>query len=170
MKNKPNLQKHRNNHKHSHSKGIRKSPTLQPPKQTQFTECQNNLNLNHREDLRNQIHLYEKRSTNYAKQSQFTGCPNERNLRHNKDLRKSATLQPRPKQTQSNPIPNLFPASLPPSIALYILSTVCVHNMYRLLKLFAWPHLLYRYKYLLYIALWLDSVCWHAYCTCIYFN
>ena len=116
MKNKPNLPKCQNNHNLSLNKGIRKSPTFQPPKQTQFTERQNKRNLRPDNGLRKQTPLYEKRNTNYAKQTQFAGCSNERNLSLGKGLRKSPTLQPSPKQTQSNPIPNLFPASLPPSI------------------------------------------------------
>jgi len=66
--------------------------------------------------------------TGRAKQTQFAGCSNELNLSPNKGLRKSATLQPRPKQTQSNPIcselaepiPNLCTKNLQKTITLIV--------------------------------------------------
>ena len=104
MQNKPNFPKHQNISNLSSDKGLRKSPTFRPPKQTQFTECQIKRNLSPNKGLRKQTPLYEKRNTNYAKQTQFAGCSNELNLSLSKGLRKYVTLRTPPKQTQSNPI------------------------------------------------------------------
>jgi hypothetical protein len=116
MQNKPNLLKCRNKRKLSYNKELRKSPAFQPTKQTQFTQRQNNLNLCHRKDLRNQTPLCEIRHTNYAKQTQFAGCSNKHNHSHRKDLQEFPAFRPPQKQTQSNPIPNLLFVSLLPSI------------------------------------------------------
>jgi hypothetical protein len=139
MQNKPNFPKCRNKRILNHNKDLRKSPTYQPTKQIQFSQRQNNLNLCHRKDLRNQTPLCEKRSTNYAKQTQFPDCPNEHNHSYRKDLQGFSTFRTPKKQTQSNPISNLLFASLPPENPLCCSKKLVFNSskIYNSLRLFA---------------------------------
>jgi hypothetical protein len=90
------------------NKDLRKSPASLPKKQTQSAKLRIYCNLCPDKDLRTQTPLYEKRNTNYAKQTQFSELLNKRNSIPRKALRKFSALHPSPKQTQSNPISNLF--------------------------------------------------------------